>query len=71
MLDVDATSTCDVWWRHIPARGDLYHRPETPADGRWQRGTVVDAYYFAAEPATAWAEWYRSVAELGVPPGMG
>jgi hypothetical protein len=29
---------------------------------------VVDALYLADAEATMWAEWYRSLAELGVPP---
>lgn len=37
-------------------------------DGRWQRGSEIDALYLADEEATAWAEWYRHLAELGVPP---
>lgn len=39
-----------------------------PADGRWQRGSVVRGLYLADTEATAWAEWYRHTAELGVPP---
>lgn len=29
---------------------------------------MIDALYVADEPDTAWAEWYRLLAELGVPP---
>lgn len=43
-------------------------RPPEPADGRWQRGINVAATYFADEPETAWAEWYRALAEAGIPP---
>lgn len=39
-----------------------------PADGRWQRGEVVEGLYLADTPDTAWAEWYRALAELGLPP---
>ena len=39
-----------------------------PADGRWQRGRIVRGFYLADSEATAWAEWYRHSAELGVPP---
>ncbi len=42
--------------------------PAVPGDGRWQRGTVVEGFYLADEPGTAWAEWYRALAELGVAP---
>ena len=38
------------------------------ADGRWQRGEVVEGFYLAADEQTAWAEWYRALAELAVPP---
>jgi RES domain-containing protein len=41
---------------------------EPPPDGRWQRGEVIDALYLADSEETAWAEWYRHLAELGVPP---
>lgn len=68
MLDVDQTHIRGVWWRHIPAGGDVFYEPEDPADNRWQHGAVVDAWYFADEPATVWAEWYRATAALGVPP---
>lgn len=68
MLDVDPVLVEGSWWRHIPAGGDPFHEPEDPADNRWQRGSVVDAWYFADDPATVWAEWYRATAALGIPP---
>jgi RES domain-containing protein len=43
---------------------------EPPPDSRWQRGKVVDALYLADDEETAWAEWYRHLAELGVPPNQ-
>lgn len=43
-------------------------RPQPPGDNRWQRGHVVDALYLASDEATMWAEWYRQLAERGVPP---
>ena len=55
-------------FRHVPAGGDPLFRPEHPADGRWQRGEVVEGFYLAADEQTAWAEWYRALAELAVPP---
>ena len=42
-----------------------------PPDNRWQRGKVVDAIYLADSEPTAWAEWYRHLAEYGTPPAMG
>ena len=39
-----------------------------PADGRWQRGAVIRAFYLAASEDTAWSEWFRHTAEVGVPP---
>jgi hypothetical protein len=39
-----------------------------PGDSRWQRGDVVDALYLAGDEETMWAEWYRALAEGGVPP---
>jgi RES domain-containing protein len=43
-------------------------RPENPADGRWQRGKVIEGFYLAGSEQTAWSEWYRALAELAVPP---
>ena len=34
----------------------------------WQRGEVVDALYLADSEETAWAEWYRHLAERMIPP---
>ncbi|UTI63237.1 RES domain-containing protein [Paraconexibacter antarcticus] len=70
MLDVDATYVSGTWWRHVPAGGDVFYEAEVPADNRWQRGEVVDAWYHADEPATVWAEWYRALAGLGMAPGV-
>src|SRR5699024_9836646 len=47
---------------------DPLYQPPHPADGRWQHGGVVAAWYFADEPDTAWAEWYRGLAGTGLPP---
>ena len=66
-LDVDATSIEGVWFRHVPAGGDPLFRPQHPVDGRWHRG-LVEGFYVADEEATAWAEWYRALAEAGIPP---
>jgi RES domain-containing protein len=43
-------------------------RPQPPGDNRWQRGKVVDALYLADDEDTLWAEWYRQLAERGLPP---
>ncbi len=29
---------------------------------------MVGAFYLAGDEETAWAEWYRQLAELGIPP---
>lgn len=43
--------------------------PGHPApNGRWQRGEELAGLYLAHEPDTVWAEWYRALAELGLPP---
>lgn len=67
-LDVDTGSVHDVFVRHIPHGADPLYQPPEPADGRWQRGATVRAWYFADEPDTAWAEWYRALAGTGLPP---
>jgi hypothetical protein len=43
-------------------------RPQPPGDNRWQRGAVVDALYLVDDEDTLWAEWYRHLAERGIPP---
>ncbi len=55
------------WWRHSPVGGDPWFRPQPHADNRWQRGEVVGAIYFADSRETAWAEWYRHLAERAIP----
>jgi RES domain-containing protein len=55
-------------WRHVPLGGDPWHRPVAPASNRWQRGDVVAAMYLADSAETAWAEWYRHLAERALPP---
>jgi hypothetical protein len=67
-MDVEGTSVSGIWWRQIPAGRDVNHQPDPPADSRWQRGEVTDALYFAESEETAWAEWYRALAESGLPP---
>ena len=57
-----------MWWRHVPAGLDPLGRGAFAPDGRWQRGEVVEAVYLADSPETVWAEWYRALAELGLPP---
>ncbi len=67
-LDVDVGDIHGVFVRHIPHGADPIYQPPDPADGRWQHGAVTEAWYFADEPATAWAEWYRALAGTGLPP---
>lgn len=67
-MDVDQIAVHDSWWRQIPGGGDVHYEPEEPADGRWQRGEIVEALYFADTPETAWAEWYRFLSEAMLPP---
>ena len=69
-LDVDTGSIHDFFVRHIPHGGDPFYQPSEPADGRWQHGATVAAWYFADEPDTAWAEWYRALAGTGLPPAQ-
>ena len=66
--DVDAVDVSGIWLRHIPHGCDPLFRPVPAADNRWQRGSVVDALYLAEDDPTLWAEWYRHLAEHGVPP---
>lgn len=70
-MDVDATPIAGIWFRHVPAGSDVFHEPPHPADNRWQRGSVVEALYFADSEQTVWAEWYRYLAEAALPPQQG
>ena len=67
-MDVDSTSLSGDWWRQIPAGADVYYQPPQPPDNRWQRGSVIEAWYLADSEETVWAEWYRYLAEAGLPP---
>lgn len=49
----------------------MFYEPPDPADNRWQRGAIVEALYFADSESTVWAEWYRYLAEAGLPPQQG
>jgi RES domain-containing protein len=68
-LDVDAIRVAGRRVKHsYPGAAPLARR-DPPADNRWQRGDAVDALYLAEDEQTAWAEWYRHLAERGLPPG--
>lgn len=67
-LDAEHGVVHGVFVRHIPGGADPLYQAPDPADGRWQHGRVVAACYFADEPATAWAEWYRALAEFRTAP---
>ncbi len=62
------TSLRGVWWRQVAAGLDPLELRDPPGDGRWQHGEVVGAIYLADSEETVWAEWYRALAELAVPP---
>jgi RES domain-containing protein len=66
--DPAAVAIRGSWWRHVPLGGDPWHRPVVAASNRWQRGQVVGALYLADSAQTAWAEWYRHLAERAIPP---
>ena len=66
-LDVDPRTVRGRWVRHGRAQGPVWPVRDPPPDGRWQRGAIIDALYLADSEEAAWAEWYRHLAELGVP----
>ena len=59
-----------IWFRHVRAGGGPLALPEGDARGRWQRARKVGALYLGDSPETAWAEFYRALAELEVPPAQ-
>jgi len=67
-VNVDAIAVDGIWWRQTPHGGDPLFRADPPSDGRWQRGETVCGLYFADSEQTAWAEWYRALSELALPP---
>jgi hypothetical protein len=67
-LDVDPVDVGGVWFRHIPHRGSVWWRADPAPDGRWQRGTAIAGFYLADSRESAWAEWHRQLAELGLRP---
>ena len=67
-LDVDRAPVAGVWVKHSPVGLPPLPSRVDPPDNRWERGSVVDAIYLADSEPTAWAEWYRHLAEYGVPP---
>jgi hypothetical protein len=67
-LDVDPAPVRSAWFRHVPAGGAPLDRPEHPGSARWQRGEIVEGFYLADSEETTWAEWYRALAELALPP---
>jgi hypothetical protein len=67
-LDVPALAVRGRWVKHTYAGSPPLPERDPPPDNRWQRGEVVDAVYLADSEETAWAEWYRHLAERSVPP---
>lgn len=67
-LPVQATHIRGDWLKHAPPSLPPLPLRRDPPDNRWQRGSVVDAVYLADGEDTTWAEWYRHLAELGLPP---
>ena len=67
-LAVDGTRIQGEWLKHAAAGLGPLPARDDPPDNRWQRGHVVDALYLANSEETVWAEWYRHLAENGIPP---
>lgn len=67
-LDLERTTVQGRWLRHTPTGVNPAARPVPPDDNRWQRGHVSDALYLCQDVDCVWAEWYRHLAERGVPP---
>lgn len=67
-IEAAAVDAAGEWLRQIPHGADPRLRPQPADDNRWQRGSVIDALYLAADEETLWAEWYRHLAERGLPP---
>jgi hypothetical protein len=66
--DVAAIAVRGRWLKHTFPGSPALPERDPPPDNRWQRGDVVDALYLADSEETAWAEWYRHLAERAIPP---
>jgi len=67
-LDITAVAVRGRWVKHTYPGSPPLPARDPPPDNRWQRGTTVDALYLADCEETAWAEWYRHLAERAIPP---
>jgi RES domain-containing protein len=67
-LDVAAVAVRGRWVKHTHLGSSPLPRRDPPPENRWQRGDIVDALYLADDAETAWAEWYRHLAERAIPP---
>lgn len=67
-LRVTALAIGGRWLKHTHPGSPPLPVRVPPPDSRWQRGEVADALYLADSAETAWAEWYRHLAELMIPP---
>jgi RES domain-containing protein len=67
-LDIDRVPLRGTRWRQVRHGLDPLKLRDPRPDGRWQRGRVTGALYLADEESTAWAEWYRALAEASLPP---
>jgi RES domain-containing protein len=68
---VERVCLAGSWWRQTSHGSDPLWLASPPSSGRWQRGETVAAIYVADEEGTAWAEWYRGLAEIALPPTHG
>jgi RES domain-containing protein len=68
---VERVSVAGSWWRQTPHGSDPLWLATPPSSGRWQNGGTVAAIYLAGDEQTAWAEWYRALAEIAMPPTHG
>jgi RES domain-containing protein len=70
-VTLERVSVAGSWWRQTPHGSDPLWLASPPSNGRWQRGATVAAIYLADDEETAWAEWYRALAEIAMPPTRG
>jgi RES domain-containing protein len=68
---VERVAVAGSWWRQTPHGSDPLWLATPPSSGRWQHGGTVAAIYLADDEQTAWAEWYRALAEIAMPPTHG
>jgi hypothetical protein len=67
-LDIARVPVSGTWVRHVPAGGEALRTGKRGTPGRFHRPGEIALYLAARSRPTAWAEWYRALAERAQEP---